>query len=954
MPRRIPASSLTARLSWHEIRARAAAFAKEWDGEAYEKGQTQLFYRDFFDVFGMSVRRLAAFEEPVQRLGQRRGKIDLFWKGVLLVEQKSGGRSHRKAKTQALEYFPHLKDAELPRYGLVSDFQTFELHDLDEGSETAFRLAELPDFVEHFGFVLGVQKRSFRDQDPVNIEASQLVGELYDLLSEANFDGDELERYLVRLVFCLFADDTGIFEPRDAFADLVEHRTREDGTDLGRCIAEVFQVLNTPGARRSNAIDPDLAGFPYIDHDLFKERLSIQSFDSAMRERLLEACRLDWSRISPAVFGALFQSLMDPAERRAQGAHYTTEKNILKVIEPLFLDDLRTEFSRLEARKDNRRRADLEAFHERLGAIRCFDPACGCGNFLVIAYRELRLLEIDLIREVRAYQAAEGQQVIDAPALSRIDVDQFYGIELGAIPGRIAETALWMMDHMMNNRLSLEFGQGYVRIPLRVSSRIVQADALEVNWADVLPPNRCAYVLGNPPFGGAKLQSETQREQVRRIAELESHGGTLDYVAAWFLRAGEYARRGGARIGFVATNSITQGQQAGQLWPRLLCRYELEIAFAHRTFAWGSDVRGKAHVHVVIIGLEPATADRNDRRLYSYSSVRGEPVESRHASLSPYLVDGSGLPDSRMVVREAHQQLSSLPPIITGSQPIDDGNFILDAEQRAELLAKEPRSERFLRPYIGSREHLYRSERWILALQDATPSEIQSMPAVVSRLRAVREYRQRSKRASTLAIAEDPAKFNVEVLPTAPFLVVPQVTSERRQYVPIGWAHPPAIPSSLVCVIENATVPLFGILTSAMHMSWLRHVGGRLGSSFRYSIGLVYNTFPAPPCGAAGLADLDSPAQAVLDARAEHDDATLVDIYDPNSMPTKLRAAHRNLDQAVDRLYRKKPFGSDHERFEHLLALYGERAAPIPAAAPKVKRNQSKPTRKGQAAAAEG
>lgn len=932
------------RLSWQEIRIRAAAFAREWDGEGYEKGQTQLFYRDFFDVFGMPVRRLAALEEPVKRLGQSRGYVDLFWNGVLLVEQKSVGRSLRKSKAQALEYFPYLKDAELPRYLLRSDFQTFELHDFDEGSETAFELAELPDFVEHFGFVLGVQKRSFRDQDPVNIEASELVGELYDLLSEANLEGDELERYLLRLVFCLFADDTGIFAPRDAFVDLIEHRTRGDGTDLGRCIAEVFQVLNTPDDRRSKALDPDLAGFPYIDGELIKERLLVQSFDSAMRERLLEACRFDWSRISPAVFGALFQSLMDPAQRRAQGAHYTTEKNILKVIEPLFLDDLRTEFSRLKTRKDNRRRADLEAFHRRLGAIRCFDPACGCGNFLVIAYRELRLLEIDVIRELRAYQAAKGQQVMDAPALSLIDADQFCGIELGEIPARIAETALWMMDHLMNNRLSLEFGQGYVRLPLRVSSRIAQADALEIDWADVLPPDHCSYVLGNPPFGGAKLQSELQREQVRRIAELGSTGGTLDYVAAWFLRAGEYARRGGARIGFVATSSITQGEQAGQLWPRLLCRYGLEIAFAHRTFAWGSDVRGKANVHVVIIGLEPATADRNDRRLFWYSNLQGEPVESRCASLSPYLVDGSSLPDPRMVVRETSQQLSGLPPMITGSQPIDDGNFIFDAERRADFLAKEPRAERFLRPYIGSREHLYGSDRWILALQGATPTAIQSMPEAVSRLRAVQEYRQQSKRASTLAIAGNPAKYNVEVLPSAPFLVVPQVTSERRQYVPIGWAHPPSIPSSLVCVIENATVPLFGLLTSAMHMSWLTHVGGRLGSSYRYSIGLVYNTFPAPPCGVEGLEDLGSPAQAVLDARAEHGDATLVALYDPDSMPTELRSAHRDLDRAVDRLYRMKPFGSDLERFGHLLALYGKHIAPNPAADPQVRRKRSKPT----------
>ena len=545
------------RLSWNEIRVRAAGFAKDWDGEGYEKGQTQLFYRDFFDVFGMPVRRVATFEEPVKKLGDRRGFIDLFWKGVLLVEQKSMGLDLVKAKTQALDYFPGLKDDELPRYVLLSDFQTFELYDLDEDEEIAFPLADLPKHVEKFGFVIGVQKRTFRDQDPVNIKASELVGKLHDALEDAGYTGHDLEQFLVRIVFCLFADDTGIFEPRDIFLDLLEYRTREDGSDLGGWLATLFQVLNTPEDARENNLDADLDCFPYVNGDLFRNPLRIPSFDADMRKRLIDACQFDWSAISPAIFGSLFQSVMNKDERRALGAHYTTEKNILKVIEPLFLDDLRAEFSRLKGRRDSRRRSELLKFQTRLGDMRFFDPACGCGNFLIVAYRELRALEIEVLREVYS----SGQYEVLADILSVIDVDQFYGIEIGEFPARIAETALWMMDHIMNSRLSLEFGETYVRIPLAKSPHILHADALETDWSDLLAPGECSFVFGNPPFVGAKQQSTEQRAQARRIAALGGTGGTLDYVTAWFIKAGDYIGCGGARIGFVATNSITQGEQ---------------------------------------------------------------------------------------------------------------------------------------------------------------------------------------------------------------------------------------------------------------------------------------------------------------------------------------------------------------------------------------------------------
>jgi hypothetical protein len=428
-----------------------------------------------------------------------------------------------------------------------------------------------------------------------------------------------------------------------------------------------------------------------------------------MRKRLIEAYQFDWSGISPAIFGSLFQSVMDKSERRKQGAHYTTEKNILKVIEPLFLDELRAEFQRLKARRDSRRRPDLLKFQEKLGQLRFFDPACGCGNFLIIAYRELRTLEIEVMKEVYT----SGQFDALAKTLSVIDVDQFYGIEIGEFPARIAETALWMMDHIMNNRLSLEFGQTYARIPLTKSPHILHADALEIDWTVLLPPEKCSYVFGNPPFVGAKFQNEAQRAQIRRIAALGKSGGTLDYVTAWFIKTGEYVKKGSARISFVSTNSITQGEQVAQLWPILFDRCKLEIAFAHRTFAWGSDARGKAHVHVVILGLTRAKDAPAERRLFSYDDVNGEPHETRHTILSPYLFDASNLVDPHVVVRETSLPLNGLPQLLSGSQPIDDGNYIFDADQCAEFLKNEPNAAKIMRPFIGSREYINGIERWI-------------------------------------------------------------------------------------------------------------------------------------------------------------------------------------------------------------------------------------------------
>ena len=918
------------RLSWNEIRARAARFADEWRDAAYEKSETQSFYNAFFEVFDVRRRSVARYEEHVRKLDDRSGFIDLFWPGVLIVEQKSAGRDLERAYGQAGEYFDALPERERPRYILVSDFKTFELHDLDEQDEVAFPLSDLPRHVDKFGFILGVERRTFRDQDPANIEAAELVGRLHEALEAAGYRGHNLERFLVRIVFCLFADDTGIFEPRDIFLDLIETRTREDGSDTGSRLAELFQVLDTPEAARQTTLDEDFARFPYVDGDLFNGALRIPSFNSAMRGALLDACHFDWSNISPAIFGALFQSVMAPEERRAQGAHYTTEKNILKVIGPLFLDDLRAKFNRLRARKDKRRRGELTAFQKRLGGMKFFDPACGCGNFLIIAYRELRELEIDLIRELRLGRGDEAQRMLDATDLSQITVDQFYGIEIGEFPVRIAETALWMMDHIINNRLSLAFGRSYVRIPLEGSPHILNADALETDWTALLPPEECSYVFGNPPFAGAKFQSEEQRAQVRRIAALGKTGGTLDYVTAWFIKAGEYVQTGRARIGFVATNSITQGEQVAQLWPILFTRANLEIAFAHRTFAWGSDARGKAHVHVVIIGLDDLENTQADKRLFSYPDINGEPEETLHAALSPYLFDAGGLADLHLTVREESRPINGMAHLKTGVQMIDDGILTFSEQDKDEFLYKEPGAAQFFRRYIGGDEYINGFHRWILYLRDANPAHLKKLPLVKELVSKVRRYRSSSQRASTRRMADYPTQVGVDERLDQDYLVIPNTSSERREYVPIGWLGPEVIANQKLRILPDATLADFSLLTSAMHMAWMRTVTGRMKSDYMYSIGVVYNTFPLPP-GSSDLSKLEPLAQAVLDARAAHPDATLADLYDPDLMPPNLRRAHQSLDRAVDRLYRSKSFSSEHDRVEHLFMLYEKMRAPLEA-----------------------
>jgi hypothetical protein len=618
-------------LSWNEIRDRAMRFSREWRGESSEHAEAKSFWDAFFDVFGMTRRRLASFEEPVKRLRDggktSTGHIDLFWKGQLLVEHKSRGKDLDRAYSQAVDYFPGIAERDLPRYVLVSDFARLRLYDLADNQQWEFPLSELHKNIRLFGFIAGYETRPVRPQDPVNLKAAERMGALHDRLKASGYEGHALELFLVRLLFCLFADDTGIF-PAQSFRDWIESDTAPDGHDLGAKLAHLFDVLNTREAQRHRTLDERLQAFPYVNGRLFEERLAIPSFDSAMRNGLLDACRLDWGRISPAIFGALFQSIMDPKARRNLGAHYTSEENILKLIEPLFLDDLRAEFERIK-RSPNK----LFEFQKKLRSLNFLDPACGCGNFLVVAYRELRLLELEVLRAV----AKTKQSYLDILRLVQVNVDQFYGIEIEEFPAQIAQVALWLTDHQMNQRVSEEFGLYFARLPLVTSPTIVHGNALHLDWEDVVPKEHLSYILGNPPFIGHHLQTYEQKADMLAAIGVAEAAGVLDYVSAWYSLAVKFIQGTGIRCAFVSTNSITQGEQVGILWRALLARSKVFLHFGHRTFRWSNEGKGQAAVYCVILGF--AAYEPKQRLLFDYDNPDSEPHLLAVSEINAYLVE---------------------------------------------------------------------------------------------------------------------------------------------------------------------------------------------------------------------------------------------------------------------------------------------------------------------------
>ena len=967
-------------LSWNEIRNRAHEFSKRWEHESSEDAEAKPFWTEFFAVFGIDRKRVASFEEPVNKLGDKKGYIDLFWKGMLLIEHKSRGKDLDKAYTQALDYFPGIKERDLPKYVLVSDFERFRLYDLEAaplptsprreeeqvpplpsgegwggGVFHEFKLADLHKHIKHFAFIAGYRTQTIAPQNPVNIKAAERMGKLHDALKASGYEGHPLELLLVRLLFCLFAEDTGIYQPANAFRSWIEERTAEDGSDLGAQLALLFQVLNTAEDKRSKNLDEQLAAFPYVNGKLFEEMLPIADFDAAMREALLDCCALDWSAISPAIFGALFQSIMDGKARRNLGAHYTSEENILKLIKPLFLDELWDEFRRVKGNKNK-----LFEFHKKLRTLTFFDPACGCGNFLVIAYRELRTLELEVLRTVHQ---ETGSRFLDIHSEINVDVDQFHGIEIEEFPAQIAQVALWLVDHQMNVRISEEFGMYFARIPLKTSPHIVHGNALTLDWNDVLPAERASYVFGNPPFLGKKEQSAAQKKDVEPVFAPIKGAGVLDFVAAWYVKAARYINavapaKAGAqpiepldsrlrgndktRCAFVSTNSITQGEQVGVLWGWLLAQ-GMHIHFAHRTFKWSNEAKGVAAVHCVIIGF--GAFDTEKKIIYEYEDIKGEPHAVAAKNINPYLVDA---PD--VILANRNTPASAAPEMNYGSFALDDGNYTLSETDREQILTENPDAEKFIRPFIGGQELLHSIKRWCLWMADAQPSELRSLPAVLRRVEAVKKWRESSNRETTQKLSTTPTRFAEIRQPSTNYIAIPTVSSELRTYIPMAFLSPEVIASNQLYILPNATLYHFGILTSTMHMAWVRYVCGRLKSDYRYSSGIVYNNFPWPECSDAQRGKIEAAAQAVLDARAQfmspspqpspaggRGSSSLADLYDPLTMPPALVKAHQKLDAAVDACYRKATFASDAQRVEFLFERYQQLTSLLPAEKTKTK-----------------
>jgi hypothetical protein len=942
-------------LSWNEIKDRALHFSKEWADTSNEEADAKPFLIEFFDVFGISRKRVSTFEHKVKKLDDSNGYIDLLWKGTILIEMKSRGKNLDKAYQQAIDYTHGLKQHELPKYILICDFEKFRLYDLEENKTVEFKLNDLVNNVQHFGYILGYQKNVYKEQDPANIKAAELMGKLHDRLKEIGYSGHPLEVYLVRILFIMFAEDTTIFN-KQQFQDFIEQRTNEDGSDLASKLQELFQVLNTPKEKRFKNLDEQLADFPYVNGKLFEENLPMASFDKNMRQALLDSCYIDWSKISPAIFGSMFQSVMNPIERRNLGAHYTSETNILKLIKPLFLDDLWKEF---ESIKDNKNR--LLEFHKKLSTLKFLDPACGCGNFLVITYRELRLLELEILRNI--YKS--GQQVIDISDIIWLDVDMMHGIEYEEFPARIAEVAMWLIDHQMNMVISNEFGQYFARLPLKKAAKIIHGDALKIDWAtlktkdsltvyadqlnyqilseptekygtlnvitksanevkpytdfpNAFPVNRIQYdyILGNPPFIGSKIMTQHQRDDVVKEFENIQGAGVLDYVCAWYAKAAKYIQNTQTKVAFVSTNSIVQGEQTSILWGQMLNKYNIKIHFAHRTFKWSNEAKGNAAVYCVIVGF--ANFDTNNKSIFEYENIKGEPHELKVKNINPYLVEAKDI-----LISKKRKPICDVPEISFGSMPNDGGFLMLDDADKLTICKEDKIFEKYVRPLVSGQEFLNAGKKWCLWLENYNPNDISKSFELKSRIQNVKELREKSNRDATKKLALTPYLFGEIRQPKTDYIFIPLTSSENRKIIPMGFFDKDTISNNTGSLIANSNLYHFGVLQSSMHMAWVNQVCGRLESRYRYSNEIVYNNYPWPfnPTEKQ-IKTIGEKAQKVLDTRGEFLESSLADLYNPLSMPTALVKAHNELDKAVDLAYRPQPFTSEANRMVYLFELY--------------------------------
>lgn len=934
---------MSASLSLNTIRSRCVKFAHEWDDcVGDEKQEGHEFMRELMMCFGITERKAIAYEKRSNRASTgRQGYIDALIPGRALIEMKSAGKDLDKAEEQALDYIHDLADVETPRLLIMSDFRRIRVVDLDqdmtttnciESGRTEFELATLPDHIDDLNFLAGygtVQVGS-REQEQASIRAAHVMADLYEALDGSGYSDHEASIFLIRTLFCLYGDDAGLWE-RDLFAEFLYTRTHEDGSDLGAQLALLYQTLNTPSERRQSTLDELIARFPYVNGGIFAEPLSIPSFSLEMREELIRACAFDWSGISPAVFGSLFQAVKSPEARRELGEHYTSETNILKTLGPLFLDDLRERFS--EHTHDLRK---LKSLRKELGELRIMDPACGCGNFLIVAYRELRHLDTEILKRIRELELArkdndEFQATIffddrGKNADIEVQLDHFFGIEIEEWPARIAQTALHLAHHQANREMERLLGQAPSILPLGTSANIIIGNSLRTDWTQVCPPSPSVRIVGNPPFVGQYLRTEEQTDDLRFVWG-NAYYGYLDYVTGWFIKASQYFHsvpRGG-RFAFVSTNSIAQGAPVAALF-RPLLEGGWRIRFAHQTFAWTSEAPGAAAVHCVITGFDRGTPHEKTRPvLFTYSSLKAQPEALPVNHINPYLVEG---PD--IFLKALRHPLSpNLPEVHFGSKPADGGNLIVEAEDYLQVAA-DPIAAKYLRPFRMGREVVRGLDRWCLWMhtEDFDPRDIDRSPILKERVRACATFRKGRKKKATVAGAQTAHLFQENHQPSEPYVAIPRVVSETRLFYTAAHLSEDVIAGDKVYTALDPDGFLFAIISSSMFMSWQKLVGGRLKSDLNFSNKIVWNTLPLPEVSDKQRAEIIAAGQGVLEARAEQPGVSLADMYNPLAMAPSLLKAHRALDRVVDRAFgARKALETNEQRIAVLFKRYQEMTA---------------------------
>lgn len=910
------------------------------DAEGYERGQSQNFWTQIFNAYGVSGQvQSKAFEHRLKD-DKSQKYVDAFIPKLVMIEQKSRGVDLNKAYKQVSEYYDRLK-TDKPRYIVLSNFDEVWLYDIANPldiKEYKCALTDLPNNAEWLDFLApNAAMAEIVEENPINRQATEMVAKLHQAFISDGVNADELALFLTRLIFCFFADDTGIFGQRNLLDGLLENEARSDGSNLHEVFTTLFDTLNTK--ERSSRLPASYAAFAYVNGDLFSESIRIPYFDENLYNLVVECNHLDWSEISPAIFGSMFQSVLDIGDRadsedkrREFGAHYTSEKNILKVINSLFLQDLRDEFSKCTTNKPRALK-----LYEKLPTLKFFDPACGCGNFLIIAYRELRLLENQLIALIYGDQRG----LLDISSMCQVTVEQFYGIEIEPHAAHIARVALWITDHQLNQVTAERFGTTRPTTPIVYSPHITEGNALQLDWQDVLPANDCDYVMGNPPFIGKSNQNEEQKKDLAKAASKVKKYKSLDYVAGWYIKAMHYMQsvtkqNHHIETAYVSTNSIVQGEQVAVLWKYILEENEGCINFAHHTFKWSNEGRGIAAVHCVIVGY--SNYNNKEKTIFSYDDISGEPQPSKAKLINGYLIDAPLVFFDRTKKQYSNESLMDY-----GSKATDGGNLLLDSEEYKNLLEQEPLSAKYLRPFIGSQEFLNDTKRYCLWFNKCNLIELNKdlklMPLTSARIEEVKYFRLNSIDKATQKCAETPHLFQAIRQPNkGSYLLVPSVSSENRRFVPIGFLNHETVCSNLVFSLPNASLYHFGTLSSSMHNAFMRLTGGRLKSDYRYSNSIVYNNFPYP-----FMADDDDAktikaketiaeaAQGVLDARQHYQDGstdapTLAQLYNTYMIDPypKLTAAHSALDKAVDKAYGYKGKGDDASRVEFLLKRIAE------------------------------